>query len=143
VSQEYPWKQYGRSFPKREERHDKLLAAAAFVEQIPHDQFNIDHWWLPDGLAFDDDRNRQYRVSCGTVGCAVGHMTHAGAFGLTADVLKNPRQRVMVIIGDCFGVSFKLAEFMFDQYGYSLGRPVTVADVVRRIRYVASEMQGG
>jgi hypothetical protein len=126
-----------------------LRERADFVEAIPEAEFNLDHWWLPDGRAFDDDRNRMYQVASGKCGCAVGHMMIAGLIdGLSMSVNKQlldhgeatiTRDRIFVLVGDTFGVSYKLAEFMFDGYCYFSDK--SRAAVARRMRYIASELE--
>lgn len=133
-------------------RPSLLLEAAEFVESIPNERFNMDHWWLEDGQAFDDDRNEMYRVADGPCGCAIGNMIQEGLFGLTGDVLATPpeeralrrlpyqdRQATFARIGDIFGIPYQMAEFMFDQYAYPRASAITQAQVARRIRFIASE----
>jgi hypothetical protein len=122
-----------------EAKHRSLLDAAKFVESIPIEQFNMDHWWLESGMAFDEDRNRIYRVANGPCGCPIGHMVQKGLFGLKKEDLENERQRIFVIIGDAFGIGYKKAEFMFDQYAYTPG-PRTREAVAKRIRFIAEEL---
>ena len=125
-------------------RRAQLFEAATFIESIPADEFNMHHWWLTDGMAFDDDRNRVYRVADGQCGCAVGHMIQKGLFGLTDEHTKYRgagRQAAFVKIGDVFGVNYKLAEFMFDAYSYA--GEITRERVAARCRFVASEDASG
>jgi hypothetical protein len=131
----------------------RLRSAAEFVEAIPLKQFNIEHWWLKDGMAFDDDRNRMYRVSDAPCGCAIGHMIQRGRFGMTEKTLEMKsefnllpselREQVFVRIGDAFGVPFQLAEFMFDSYTYPayVRNSIKPAHVAKRIRFVADEIE--
>lgn len=136
--------------PKGADRVAKLRAAADFVDTIDPETFWMNHWWAKDGMAFDDWRNRMYRIAPRGCGCAIGHMIQAKRFGLRdVDLLvrgdnmmtpRNDRQAIFVRIGDAFGVPFGLAEFMFDQYAY-VTREVRPADVSRRIRFVADELE--
>jgi len=124
------------------ERVARLRAARDFVLGIPDREFYISHWWLSDGQAFDEERNRLFRVRDNACGCPVGHMCEKRLFGLSPSTYKNNRERVFVIVGDAFAVPYKLAEFMFSEYTYpsNIGPP-TKELVARRIEYVASEME--
>lgn len=121
------------------ERSKLLYEAAAFIESIPDEQFNMNHWWLSDGMAFDDERNRMHKVADGPCGCAAGHMMQRGLFGLSTPTERVERQRMFVILGDAFGVGWKRAEFMFDQYAYDARDRQNKQVVATRIRFIADE----
>lgn len=118
-----------------------LLKAAVFVEAIPEHRFNMMHWWLPDGTAFDDDANRVYRVADGPCGCAAGNMASEGMFGLSLDLFSNQRGYIFARLADLFAIRTNAARFIFDAYSYQ-SPGVTRADVARRMRFVASEAAG-
>jgi hypothetical protein len=125
----------------REEAIQRLEHAAKFIAAVPPDQFTMEHWWLEDGKYHDYDRGTVEEVAVGPCGCAVGHMVHRELFDLHSGVLRESRQRIFVILGDLFGLSYKEAEFLFDQYAYSLRRKVLPSDVVRRIEFMISEVR--
>lgn len=131
-----------------------LRECAALIEAVPEEQFDLNYWWLPDGMAFDDDRNLMYRVSKGQCGCAIGHLTQLSRIpGLRfngshpVDIAMgggySGRQRMFIIAGDAFGIPYQLAEFLFDQYSYSNGQRTgakAIAAVAKRMRFVADEL---
>lgn len=137
---------------QRAEMKESLLAVVEALRDVPDEQFNMNHWWLDDGMAFDDDRNVVYRVADGPCGCAVGHLIQRGL--LSGEVLKPkdvPRgalpyeytDEIYVQISDALKIySHQLAEFMFSQYAYtkSRERPISRDDVIRRILFVVSEL---
>ena len=125
------------------ERIARLREAKAFILSIPDEEFYISHWWCGDGQAFDEDRNRLYRVRNNQCGCPVGHLCHKHMFGLDPADLKNKRERVYVIVGDAFGISYALAQFMFCEYNYhrSIYQEITKYHVASRMEYLASEME--
>lgn len=130
---------------------ENLLAAIATLETVPDEQFNMAHWWLEDGRAFDDDRNVMYKVADGPCGCAVGHLIQRGL--LSGEVLKPEevpsgalpyeyRDRIFVQITAALEIwNYKVAEFLFDHYSYSpiIGK-ITRQHVIRRMHYIISEM---
>jgi hypothetical protein len=118
------------------------------LREVPDEQFNMNHWWLKDGMAFDDERNRMYKVADGPCGCAVGHMIQRG---LLDESVLNPaglfkleyehRESIWGAISKGLGLHKPLlAEFMFCQYQYHK-HPITKADVIRRIEFVISELE--
>jgi len=137
---------------QRAEMKENLLSAAEALRTVPDEQFNMNHWWLEDGMAFDDDRNVMYKVADGPCGCAVGHLIQRGL--LSGEVLTKtelppgalPYQysdRVYVQIADALKIyNYKLAEFLFSQYAYTGARekPIAKEDVIRRILFVVSEL---
>ena len=117
---------------------ENLLAAIEMLKSVPDEQFNMEHWWLKDGMAFDEERNRIYKVADGPCGCAVGHLIQRGL--LAGDVIKD-RDRAFWQISDALGIyNDTIAEFLFDQYTYPRGKRITKEDVIRRIEFVISEM---
>lgn len=125
----------------------RLLDVADFIESLPPEQFNMNHWWLDDGIAFDDERNKMYRVSDGPCGCAVGNMAAIGLFGITKDIWESPnfdtiyscvsRGYIFCQVGKVFAINPIEAAFIFDQYAYT-GNP-TRCMVADRCRIVAGE----
>lgn len=121
-----------------------LLKAAEIIESIPDSEFDLGHWWLPDGMAFDDDRNKMYRVSDSQCGCAVGHMAHVGAFGLTEDVFSGGHDIPFVRMADLFAIPLEVSKFLFSQYAYRNTRGADAkCDVVNRLRYCAEQKAAG
>jgi hypothetical protein len=134
----------GWGLPK-EERAARLREVAALIEQIPDAEYTLEHWWCEGGMAYDEERNKMYRVAPGDCGCPVGHMAKRGLFGVSYEELLGHgigRQRTFVIIGGIFGVTYSVAEFMFDQYGYS-PRDRSRAAVLRRVLFVIGEIERG
>jgi hypothetical protein len=143
------------------ERGDGIIKSlskiAEFLLTVPDEQFNMQHWWLEDGMAFDDDRNRVYKVADGPCGCAVGHLIQIGALpGSVIDPNSIPssaaredwtpsgyRDRIFVQIADELKLyNYKIAEFLFDNYSYfHLGRSITKHDVIRRIEFIMTEVR--
>ena len=133
---------------------ENLAGVIEALRKVPDEQFNMEHWWLEDGMAFDEDRNVMYKVADGPCGCAVGHLIQQGL--LSGEVLKPkdvpaiamPYQysdRVYVQISDALEIyNYKVAEFMFGQYAYLGSRdgPITQEDVIRRINFIISEIDG-
>lgn len=138
-----------------QERAARLRECAAVIATIPPEEFNLCHWWLPEGMAFDDDRNRMYRVADGPCGCPVGHLVRNGRIhGLRFDSLSRledqqvvppspaARERIFVLVGSEFGLSYEIAQFMFDQYSYN-GRDTSAAAVIRRMEFICGEIERG
>lgn len=139
---------------RRAEAVKSLKEVAEFIKTIPDEQFNMGHWWLEDGKAFDDDRGVVYKVADGPCGCVIGHLIHRGLLG--GEVLKPdglgpdalPYQfsdRVFVQISDALKIyNYKIAEFLFSQYSYErhwsgeISRDV----VINRINFICSELEG-
>lgn len=130
-----------------------LRAAAEMIQAVPPDQFNMNHWWLADGMAFDDYRNRMYRVADGPCGCAIGHMIQKGLLG-SPDVLgftigahggvgaEWTRDGVFGRVSDALKLyNSSLAQFLFDQYFYPRSSDISREQVVRRIEFVISELE--
>jgi hypothetical protein len=117
-----------------------LYAAADFIESLPKERFEMSHWWLPDGMAFDDDRNEHYKVADNPCGCAAGNMAVEGLFGLSLELFENPREYVFTRLADLFAIRTVEAEFIFNQYAYSCD--VSAARVAERMRFVASQKRG-
>lgn len=131
-----------------------LSDVLAMLVDVPDEQFNMAHWWLPDGQAFDDDRNKMYKVADGPCGCVVGHMIQKGLFdsvdpsliGPKPYVSKpviSPREEVFRVVDEAlFLYNRELTKFMFDNYAYANpGRHITKTNVVRRIEFVMSEVE--
>lgn len=137
---------------QRAEMKANLLAVAEALKDVPEEQFNMNHWWLENGMAFDEDRNVMYKVADGPCGCAVGHLIQRGL--LSGEVLTPKdvpqgalpyefRDRIYVQIADALKIyNYKLAEFLFSQYTYtkSRERPISREDVIRRINFIVSEI---
>ncbi len=128
-----------------------LLEVIDVLRSVPDEQFNMEHWWLEDGRAFDDDRNIMYKVADGPCGCVVGHLIQRGL--LSGEVLKPkdvpsgslPYQYSDAIfsqISDALKLYNKgIAEFLFSQYAYFRPRAnITQQDVVCRIEYIITEI---
>jgi hypothetical protein len=137
---------------QRADMKTNLLAVAEALRDVPDEQFNMNHWWLEEGMAFDDNRNVMYKVADGPCGCAVGHLIQRGL--LSGKVLEPkdlpqgalPYQytdRIYVQIADALKIyNYKLAEFLFSQYAYTGARerPIAKEDVIRRILFVVVEI---
>ena len=136
----------------RAEMRSRLLSVVRALREVPEEQFNMDHWWLEKGIAYDEDRNVMYKVADGPCGCAVGHLIQRGL--LSKEVL-NPKdlpqgalpyqynEQIYVLIADALKIyNHKLAEFLFDPSLYLrvLERPISPSDVIRRILFVLSEL---
>jgi hypothetical protein len=135
-----------------EDTAESLRAVIAMLEAVPPEQFNMHHWWLEDGMAFDEDRNLMYKVADGPCGCVVGHLIQRG---LLDGAVIEPRDlpagslpyqyhdRVWVQIADALKIyNDKIAEWLFSQYSYSFSvRKITKEHVISRIRFMLSEMQ--
>lgn len=128
-----------------------LDSIIAMLDTVPPEQFNMQHWWLERGMAFDDEANRMYKVADGPCGCVVGHLIQRGL--LTGDVLDPKdvpagslpyqyRDRVWAQISDALKIyNPEVTEFLFSQYAYSMrAQPIKKEDVVRRIRFVLEEL---
>lgn len=138
------------SFVRNEQRAN-LQAVIEMLRTVPDEQFNMEHWWLEDGEAWDEDRNVTYKVADGPCGCAIGHLIQRGL--LSGEVLKPknlppgslPYQyhdRVFVQIADALKLyNSKLAEFLFSQYSYINRGAIRSGDVIRRIEFVLSELK--
>lgn len=110
----------------------KLRIAAYFVEQIPQEMFNMSHY---RDLISADEINKQ----CGTVGCAMGHLT---AIIEDDDIEHN-------ILDD--RINFKttadifcednegLFEFLFS--GCWIAHDNTVTGAAARLRYCADNLE--
>lgn len=136
----------------RTEEVAALEGVIAMLETVQDEQFNMAHWWLEDGMAFDDDRNVMYKVADGPCGCVVGHLIQRGL--LSGEVLQPkdvptgalPYQysdRVWVQISDGLGIhNYKIAEFLFSQYAYMMTkRSIKKEDVIRRVQFILEELQ--
>jgi hypothetical protein len=115
---------------------------------VPDEQFNMGLWWLADGMAFDDDRNRMYKVADGPCGCVVGHMIQKGLLpgGVLGETGRFPG------VDDAFrriDVEMKIfntqvTRFLFDQYAYPsrvYGGAISKEQVLGRIEFVISELE--
>lgn len=121
-----------------------LLKAVEVIESIPDAEFNLHYWWLPDGMAFDDDRNKMYRAADSQCGCAIGHMAHRGVFGLTDEVLRQDRSTVFCRIADLFAISREVAEFLFSSYAYRNTQGAKAKeDVINRLQFCAAQKSAG
>ncbi len=123
-----------------------LLEAADFVESIPDNEFNMGHWWLEDGIAYDDMRNKMYKAHDGKCGCAIGHMGQNNKFGITTSTYAATQDIVFPRIGDKFGIPSDVAQFIFDQYSYPTGSLIGAKAkkvCASRLRYLATEYQDG
>ena len=132
-----------------------LLDVAEVLRNIQVAQFNMSHWWLEDGMAFDDNRNVMYKVADGPCGCVVGHLIQRGL--LRGDILtpKDVPQdalpyeftdRIYVQIADALKLyNYKIAEWLFSPQAYlgTLDRPLEPRDVIRRINFIISEIDAG
>lgn len=116
-----------------------LFDAANFIDSIPVEQFNIEYFWLKDGMAFDDDRNTSYEVAKHSVGCAIGHMVNAGFGGLKKELLDCDRDVVYMTVANLFGIPVSLAKFIFSKYSYM--SKATKEMVSARVRFIANEQQ--
>ncbi len=129
-----------------------LLDIIDMLRGVPDEQFNMEHWWLEDGMAYDEDSNVTYKVADGPCGCTVGHLIKKGL--LSGEVLK-PKDvpagslpyeysdRIFVQIADALKLyNYKIAEFLFSQYSYLriFKKRITQQDVIRRIEFVISEI---
>lgn len=118
----------------------KLSAIADMLEDLSDSEFQMEHWWLKDGIAFDDDRNQPYGVTKDVpCGCAVGHGVNKGLLG--EDTIEADRERTFVNVGHQLGIPYKLAEFLFDNYSYPYYIRNKRLACVERIRFVQNEME--
>lgn len=129
---------------------EHLLAVIDTLQSVPDEQFNMEHWWLEDGMAFDNDRNIIYKVTDGPCGCAIGHLIQRGL--LSGSVITPSEMpdgslpyeytdAIYVQIADALHIyNYKIAEFLFSQYAY-LGKKRLIKrdDVIRRIKFIIAE----
>ncbi len=128
---------------------NSLQQVIDMLETVPAEQFNMQHWWLDKGMAFDDDANKMYKVADGPCGCVIGHLIQRGL--LAGDVISAkdmpegalPYQyadRVWVQISNGLGLyNSKVCEWLFSQYSYLSSHKISKADVISRVRFIMAE----
>lgn len=130
---------------------NNLRAVIDTLRAVPDEQFNMNYWWLEDGMAFDDYRNVMRKVSDGPCGCAVGHLIQKGL--LEKDVLNvrsgewgpytESERRSITFQQISRGLGFdnyETTRWLFDQHAYSV-HPITKSHVIRRIEFIISELE--
>lgn len=118
-----------------------LDALRALLDGIADDAFYMGEFWLPTGERFNDQRNRMERVAPGPCGCLIGHAVHAGMVPLLPPALlpSMGSDDVYRLASDAFGIySTDLVRWFADPFAY-VARPVTRADVARRIDFLRQE----
>jgi hypothetical protein len=129
---------------------ESLKSVKQMLESVDPAQFNMNHWWLDTGEAFDDDRNVMYKVADGPCGCVIGHLIQRGLLEGSVIVPSSVpdgslpymyRDRVWVQISDALKLyNYEIAIWLFSQYAYNK-HPISKEDVVRRIDFCISEIQ--
>jgi hypothetical protein len=119
------------------------------LQSVPDEQFNMEHWWLKDGLAFDEERNKLYKVSDGPCGCPIGHLIQRGLLSEavleTKDVPSGAlpyeyREHIWIQVSDALKLNTHITQFLFDHYAYHRHRAITRNDVIRRIKFIIAEL---
>ena len=128
----------------------KLKMIVDMLESTPDEEFNINHWWLEDGVSWDPCRNTTKRVANGQCGCAIGHAINKGIlpesvirmdhenFEYEYEMRDNVFDKIAHELEIYDGV---IAKFLFSQYSYR--GIVTKQRVIDRINFVLKDWKAG